>query len=158
MQEFESYIKSNYNVSNATACAINYTYNTRLSQDKKSQRMIINCIINMKVTWFDKDGKQLLIEKLAFQNDTITKASEKQCKVISPTEATNKFRIAKPHIVQQLIKAKQSKVDDLQHDINTLYSYLGSNSDIIPHQMKNTMQITDSTTNDTTHSKTLFDM
>ena len=162
MQEFESYIKSNYNVPNAAACGINYTYNTRLSQDKKSQRMIINYIINMKLTWFDKDGKQLLIEKLAFQNDTVTKASEKQCKLISPTEATNKFRIAKPQIVQQLIKAKQSKVDDLQHDIKTLYSYLGSNSDIIPQQMKNTMQIADSTigatSNDTTHSKTLFDM
>ena len=40
--EFETYIKSNYNVSNATACAINYTYTTKLTQDKKSQRMIIN--------------------------------------------------------------------------------------------------------------------
>ena len=157
MQEFESYIKSNYNVPNAAACGINYTYNTRLSQDKKSQRMIINYIINMKLTWFDKDGKQLLIEKLAFQNDTVTKASEKQCKLISPTEATNKFRIAKPYIVQQLIQEKQSKINDLQHDINILHTYLGSTTDIIPHQMKGTIQIVDAAPV-STPSKTTFDM
>ena len=156
MQDFESYIKSNYNVSNATACAINYTHTIRLTQDKKSQRMIINYIINMKLTWFDKDGNQILIEKLAFQNDTITKASEKQCKVISPTEVTNMFRVAKPYIVQQLIKAKQSKIDALQHDINILHSYLGSTTDIIPQQMKDTLQLSDQQLPST--SKHSFDM
>ena len=155
MQEFETYIKSNYNVPNATACGINYTYTTRLTQDKKSKVSIKNYIINMKLAWYDRDNKQLLIEKLAFQNDTITKSSEKQCKLISPTEATNKFRIAKPYIVQQLIQEKQSKINDLQHDINILHTYLGSTTDIIPHQMKGTIQIVD---HEPTTSKTVFDM
>ena len=157
MQEFETYIKSNYNVPNATACGINYTYTTRLTQDRKSKVSIKNYIINMKLAWYDRDNKQLLIEKLAFQNDTITKSSEKQCKLISPTEATNKFRIAKPYIVQQLIQEKQSKINDLQHDINILHTYLGSTTDIIPHQMKGTIQIVDAAPV-STPSKTTFDM
>ena len=49
MQEFESYIKSNYNVPNATACGIQYTYNTRVTQDRKSKVSIKNYIINMKL-------------------------------------------------------------------------------------------------------------
>lgn len=159
MEDFESYIKSNYIVPSSTACGIHYTYNTRLTQDKKSQRMIINHIINMKLTWFDKDGKQLTVEKLTFQNDILTKASEKQCKTISPTEVTNKFRVAKQDIIRLLVRVRQSKIDALQHDINALYSYLGSSTDIIPQQMKGTLQITDSTIEQqSTTSKTTFDM
>ena len=159
MQDFESYIKSNYIVPESTACGIHYTYSTRLTQDKKSQKMIINHIINMKLTWFDKNGKQLSTEKLTFQNDILTKASEKQCKTISPTEVTNKFRVAKQDIVRLLVRVRQSKIDALQHDINLLYSYLGSSNDIIPQQMKGTLQVTDSTIEQqTTTSKTTFDM
>ena len=159
MQDFESYIKSNYIVPESTACGIHYTYSTRLTQDKKSQKMIINHIINMKLTWFDKNGKQLSTEKLTFQNDILTKASEKQCKTISPTEVTNKFRVAKQDIVRLLVRVRQSKIDALQHDINALYSYLGSTTDIIPQQMKGTLQVTDSTIEQqTTTSKTTFDM
>ena len=159
MQDFESYIKSNHVVPESTACGIQYTYSTRLTQDKKSQKMIINHIINMKLTWFDKDGKQLSTEKLTFQNDSLTKSSEKQCKTISPTEVTNKFRVAKQDIVRLLVRVRQSKIDTLQHDINLLYSYLGSSTDIIPQQMKGTLQITDSTIEQQpTTSKTTFDM
>ena len=112
----------------------------------------------MKLTWFDKDGTRLQCDKLTFQNDTLTKASEKQCKTISPTEVTNKFRVAKHHIVQLLIKCKQSKIDNIQHDLQTLYSYLGSNNDIIPQEMKNTIQLTDTVTASTTNTKQVFDM
>ena len=157
MEDFESYVKSNYIVPESTACGINYTYNTRLTQDKKSQRMVINYIINMKLTWFDKNGNQLTVEKLIFQNDVLTKASEKQCKTISPTEVTNKFRVAKQDIVRLLIRARQSKIDALQHDVNILYSYLGSSTDIIPQQMKGTLQIADAAPV-STPSKTTFDM
>ena len=157
MQDFETYVKSNFIVPEATACGINYTYNTRLTQDKKSQRMVINYIINMKLTWFDKNGNQLSTEKLTFQNDSLTKASEKQCKTISPTEVTNKFRVAKQDIVRLLIRARQSKIDALQHDVNILYSYLGSTTDIIPQQMKGTLQIADAAPV-STPSKTTFDM
>jgi orotate phosphoribosyltransferase-like protein len=117
----------------------------------------------MKLTWFDKDGKQLTVEKLAFQNDVLTKASEKQCKTISPTEVTNKFRVAKQDIVRLLIRARQSKIDALQHDVNILYSYLGSSTDIIPQQMKGTLQLADTNIEprlelQRTASKTTFDM
>ena len=159
MQDFESYIKSNYVVPSSTACGIHYTYSTRLTQDKKSQRTVINHVINMKLTWFNKDGKQLTVEKLTFQNDILTKSSEKQCKTISPTDVTNKFRLAKQDILRLLIRARQSKIDALQHDVNILSSYLGSTTDIIPQQMKGTLQITDSTIEQQpTTSKTTFDM
>ena len=61
MQDFEHYIKSNYNIPNATACSITYTYNYKLSQDKKSHKMIINHTIKMTLVFIDKDGKQIYL-------------------------------------------------------------------------------------------------
>ena len=159
MQDFEHYIKSNYNIPNATACSITYTYNYKLSQDKKSHKMIINHTIKMTLVFIDKDGKQISNERLTFTNDTLTKASEKQCKTIAPTEVTNKFRVAKRDIARQLIAVKQDKINDLQHDIDLLTSYTGSSTDIIPQQMKGTLQLSDELINEqTTHTKTSFDM
>ena len=169
MQDFETYIKSNYIIPEATACGINYTYTTKTSADRKSKTTIKHHIVTMKLIWFDKDSKQLGTERLVFQDDTLTKSSEKQCKTISPTEATNRFRIAKSQIVQLLINVRQSKINDLQHDIHALSQYLGSNSDIIPAltavpnrvgppQMKNTLQIISPPAAEPPRSKPVFDM
>ena len=107
----------------------------------------------------DVNGKQLATEKLTFVNDTLTKASEKECKTISPGEVTNRFRVAKTYIARQLIKVKQDKINDLQHDINLLTSYSGSGADIIPQQMKNTLQLAAQETNpQIPRPKTTFDM
>jgi hypothetical protein len=112
----------------------------------------------MKLIWFDKDSKQLATERLVFQDDTLTKASEKQCTTISPTEVTNKFRVAKQDIVRLLIKVKQNKINDLQHEANALYNYLGSSTDIIPQQMKGTLTIEPCIELQRVASKTTFDM
>ena len=165
MQDFEHYVKSNYNIPNTSACSITYSYNYKLAEDKKSNKMIINNIIKMTLIFMDVNGKQLATEKLTFVNDTLTKASEKQCKTISPGEVTNRFRVAKTDIARQLIKVKQDKINDLQHDINLLTSYNGSGG-IIPQQMKSTLQLADSRrphlgcTNSpqTARLKTTFDM
>ena len=111
----------------------------------------------MTLIFMDVNGKQLATEKLTFVNDTLTKASEKQCKTISPGEVTNRFRVAKTDIARQLIKVKQDKINDLQHDINLLTSYNGSGG-IIPQQMKSTLQLADSNSPQTARLKTTFDM
>ena len=157
MQDFETYIKSNYNVQNAVACGVIYTHTTRTSIDKKSKVSIRNHTINVKLTWFDKDNNNLLVEKLTFINDTLSKACEKQCKTISPTEVTNKFRVAKHDIVRLLIRAKCDKINDLQNDVNILHTYMGSNTDIIAPEMKNTIDITEPLQT-TSRSKTQFEM
>ncbi len=156
MQEFESYIKSNYHVHAAAATAIKYTYTSRHVQDRKSRASILNHIITMSLTFFDSTGKQLASEKLTFVNDTITKSCEKQLKLISPAEATNKFRAAKQQILRQLINAKQQKINVLQEDINSLTSYSGSNHDIIPTTFKGTLTLTP--TPAPTQHKHSFDM
>ena len=92
----------------------------------------------MKMTWFDKCGQQLQIEKLIFVNDTLSKSSEKNCFTIAPAEVSNKFRIAKRDIIRMLLNAKQEKIDELKDEQALLNKYLGSESDIIPNQMKPT--------------------
>ena len=141
MQEFEYYIKSNYNVPNHAATAISYSYSSRIILDKKSNKNILNHAITMKIIWFDRNSKQLAAEKLTFINDTLAKSCEKQLRTINPSEATNKFRAAKHEIIRQLSRAKQQKINILQDELNQLINYSGSSHDIIPPVMKATQEI-----------------
>ena len=141
MDEFENYVKSNYNITNATACSIKYTFSTRDTIDKQSKIPVIIYTIVMKMTWFDKYGQQLRIEKLIFVNDTLSKSSEKSCFRIAPSEVSNKFRIAKREIVQSLLNTKQEKIDELKKEQSLLSKYLGTDTDIIPREAKNTLHL-----------------
>ena len=164
MQDFEHYVKSNYHISNAAACNINYTFSKRISKDRKSKANVIIYTITMKLTWLDADGKQLQTEKLAFANDELTKASEKQCHTINPGDTTNKFRAAKNEIIHNLVQAKQSKIDDLMQERAQLLTYLGRSDAMIPNEMKGTIHIERAGEAPTTNSyssgplKTNFDM
>jgi hypothetical protein len=171
MQDFEHYVKSNYHISNAAACNITYTFSKRAKVDRKSKANVIIYTITMKLTWLDADGKQLQTEKLAFANDELTKASEKQCHTINPGDTTNKFRAAKNEIIHNLVQAKQSKIDDLMQERAQLLTYLGRSdvglykgADVIPNEMKGTIHIERAGEAPTTNSyssgplKTNFDM
>ena len=136
MQEFENYVKSNYNIPGATACAIKYTFTTRDTIDKASKIPVIIYTIVMKMTWFDKCGQQLQVEKLIFVNDTLSKSSEKSCFTIAPSEVSNKFRVAKRDIIRVLLNAKQEKIDELKQEQALLTRYLGTESAIIPSEAK----------------------
>ena len=136
MQDFEYYIKSNYHVQNTAAVLIKYTYSNRQAQDKRSKVPVLNHILTMTLTFYDNAGLQLAAEKLTFINDIIAPSSAKQLKTISPSEATNKFRMAKSHIIRQLINDRQQKINSLQNDLNNLMQYNSSNHDIIPAVMK----------------------
>jgi hypothetical protein len=136
MQEFENYVKSNYNIPNAASCGITYTHSKSSKLDKKSNRPVIVHTINMKLVWFDSSNHQLDTSKLAFQNDTLTKPSEKVLRTINPSDTTNKFRAAKNEIVQTLIHIRQQAEAKLQDEIQSLHSYLGNNNTIIPQSMK----------------------
>ena len=136
MQEFENYVKSNYNIPGATACAVKYTFTTRDTIDKASKISIIIYTIVMKMTWFDKCGQQLQTEKLIFVNDTLSKSSEKCCFTIAPSEVSNKFRVAKREIICMLSNAKQEKIDELKQEQALLNKYLGTESAIIPNEAK----------------------
>ena len=141
MQEFENYVKSNYNIPGAAACSIKYTFTTRDTIDKASKIPVIIYTILMKMTWFDKYGQQLQVEKLIFVNDTLTKSSEKSCHTIAPGEVSNKFRIAKSTIIRMLVETRQQKIDELKQEQALLTKYLGTESAIIPNEMKPTVHI-----------------
>ena len=128
MQEFENYVKSNYNIPGATACAIKYTFTTRDTIDKASKVSVVVYTIVMKMSWFDKCGQQLQIEKLIFVNDTLSKSSEKCCFTIAPSEVSNKFRAAKRDIIRILLNARQQKIDVLKQEQALLTRYLGTES------------------------------
>jgi hypothetical protein len=141
MQEFENYVKSNYNIPGATACAIKYTFTTRDTIDKASKVSVVVYTIVMKMSWFDKCGQQLQIEKLIFVNDTLSKSSEKCCFTIAPSEVSNKFRVAKRDIIRVLLNAKKEKIDELKQEQALLTRYLGTESAIIPSEMRPSVQI-----------------
>ena len=141
MDEFENYVKSNYNIPGATACAIKYTFSTRDTIDKKSKISVINYTIVMKMAWFDKCGQQLQTDKMIFVNDTLSKASEKSCFIIAPSEVSNKFRIAKREIVRSLLKIREEKINELKEEQSLLNRYLGADSNIIPSEFRPTSHI-----------------
>ena len=141
MQEFENYVKSNYIIPGAAACSIKYTFTTRDTIDKASKIPVIIYTILMKMTWFDKYGQQLQVEKLIFVNDTLTKSSEKSCHTIAPSEVSNKFRAAKRDIIRILLNARQQKIDELKQEQALLTRYLGTESAIIPTEMRPSVQI-----------------
>ena len=159
MQEFENYVKSNYNIPGAAACSIKYTFTTRDTIDKTSKIPVIIYTILMKMTWFDKYGQQLQVEKLIFVNDTLTKSSEKSCHTIAPSEVSNKFRIAKSTIIRMLVETRQQKIDELKQEQALLTKYLGTESAIIPTEMKQTGTIGSSAVSRPVHiSKNKFEM
>lgn len=141
MQEFENYVKSNYNVPNATACSIKYTFTSRETIDKIAKRTVIMYTVVMSMTWFDKCGKQLQTDKMIFVNDNLSKSSEKNCLTIAPGETTNKFRLAKSEIISMLLNAKQEKIDILKEEQALLRKYLGTNNAIIPNEMRPTVHM-----------------
>ena len=143
----ENYVKSNYNIPGAAACAIKYTFTTREKIDKVSKIPVIIYTIVMNLTWFDKYGQQLQMEKLIFVNDILTKSSVKSCFTIAPGETTNKFRLAKSEIISTLLNAKQEKIDILKQEQALLTKYLGTNNAIIPTEMRPTIQISSSSKN-----------
>ena len=159
MQEFENYVKSNYIIPGAAACSIKYTFTTRETIDKPSKIPVIIYTIVMKMTWFDKYGQQLQVEKLIFVNDTLTKSSEKSCHTIAPGEVSNKFRIAKSTIIRMLVETRQQKIDELKQEQALLTKYLGTASAIIPNEMRPTVNVGPSAVSRPVHiSKNHYEM
>ena len=154
MIDFESYVKSNWSVPESTSCGIKYSHSSReclgrspreqSSFDKKSNRILINHTVNLTITWFDKDNNQLRTEKLSFVNDDMNKSFDKKMLIINRQELINKFRVAKPQIVHKMITEKNDKLIKINDEIDSLRSYLGRKDDVIPHEMKNTIEISDS--------------
>ena len=141
MQELENYVKSNYTIPSAAACAIKYTFTSRETTDKITKRPVMTYTVVMNLTWVDKCGKQLQTDKMILVNDSLSKTSEKNCLTIAPGETTNKFRLAKSEITRMLLDAKQEKIDELKQEQELLRKYLGTNNAIIPNEMKPTIQM-----------------
>ena len=150
MQEFEEYVKSNWNVPGATSCGITYTHTTRLT------KKVLNHSINLTISWRDKDNNPLKTEKLAFLNDDMQKTYDKKMFTINRKELVNKFRLAKTAIVHKIIAEKQAKAMVLQDEITSLANYIGRGDDVIPTTMKNTIQLAKTPSEPTSHTK--FDM
>ena len=156
MQEFEHYVKSNWNVPNATSCGITYKHTTRAA------KKVLNHCINLTITWRDKDNNLIKTEKLAFINDDMPKTYDKCMLTINRKELVNKFRLAKNTIVHKIIDEKQAKLMIIQDEITSLQRYIGRSDDIIPHEMKNTIEIVNEqapqTTQTQAQTKNKFDM
>ena len=155
MEAFESYVKSNWNVPNATSCGITYTHSTRTTTNKQHVSTK-NHTVTLTINWRDKDNNQLKTEKLAFLNDDMTKTYDKKLYTINRNELVNKFRAAKPQIIYKLISDKQTKLMSLQQDIAELHEYIGRSDDIIPQSMKGTIDIVQTQVQAT--AKPSFDM
>lgn len=136
MQEFEQYVKSNWDVSQATSCGITYTHTVRTA------KKVINHSINLTISWRDKDNNLIKTEKLAFVNDDMSKTYDKKMFTINRKELVNKFRLAKTAIVHKIIAEKQAKAMIIQDEITSLTNYIGRVDDVIPTTMKNTIQLT----------------
>lgn len=135
MQEFEQYVKSNWNVPEATSCGITYTHTVRMT------KKVVNHSINLTISWRDKDNNLIKTEKLAFLNDDMSKTYDKKMFTINRKELVNKFRLAKTAIVHKIIAEKQAKAMILQDEIASLTNYIGRVDDVIPTTMKNTIQL-----------------
>ena len=136
MQEFEDYVKSNWNVPGATSCGITYTHTVRTVVGKQNKPSVKNHSLNLTIAWRDKDNVQLMTEKLSFLNDDMTKAYDKKLTTISRKELVNKFRTAKQAIITKILNEKHEKLLSIQHDIAELRAYMGRSDDIIPPSMK----------------------
>ncbi len=161
MIEFESYLKSNWNVQDAVSCGTKYTHSTRETKDKKSNETLINNSINITLSWFDKDNNLLRSEKLTFMNDDMNKQQDKKMLTINRKELVNKFRLAKPEIIQKIRDEKYEKLLKIKNEINDLNNYLGRNDDIIPQEMKGSITIkptTQQTSSSSNEHKITFDM
>lgn len=128
MLDFETYLKSNTNVQDAAACGIEYSHNTSLKK-----KNAVNHTITVKITWTDRNAKILSSTKISFQNDTLTKASEKHIGQMSTVELNHLFRQAKCQITRELIRQKQEKINQLQMDVNMMNNYINQ-----PHTPTNT--------------------
>ena len=140
MHEFEAYVKSNWNVPNATSCGITYTHTTRITTSK-SKVSVKNHSVNLTIAWRDKDNIQLQTEKLSFLNDDMTKTYDKKLHTINRNELVNKFRAAKPEIINKIINEKHEKLLDLQREIGELNAYVGRSDDVIPPSMKGVIEV-----------------
>ena len=156
MQEFETYVKSNWNVPSATSCGITYTHTTRITTSK-SKVSVKNHSVNLTISWRDKDNNQLQTEKLSFLNDDMTKTYDKKLNTINRKELVNKFRAAKQEIINKIIREKYQKLLELQNEISELNAYIGRSDDVIPPPMKGVIDVV-STSEQPASSKQTFDM
>ena len=160
MQDFESYVKSNWNIPNAASCGITYTHTSRVVIDKTSKVPVKNHSINLCIEWFDKDNNKLQTEKLSFLNDDMTKTYDKKMFTINRTELVNRFRAAKVQIVNRIISEKNDKLTKLQQEIAELQAYKGRTDDVIPQPMKEHIEVVQRShqTTASTSPKQAFDM
>ena len=90
------------------------------------------------------------------------KTYDKCMLTINRKELVNKFRLAKNTIVHKIIDEKQAKLMIIQEEITSLQRYIGRSDDIIPHEMKNTIEIVNEqapqTTQTQAQTKNKFDM
>ena len=156
MQDFETYVKSNWNIPGAAACGITYTHTSRVVVNKASKVPVKNHSINLSIEWFDKDNNKLKAEKLSFLNDDMTKTYDKKLFTINRAELVNKFRAAKFQIVNKIISEKNDKLIKLQQEISDLRAYTGRTDDVIPQPMKEHIEVVRTT--DSTSPKQAFDM
>ena len=138
MQSFESYLLSEYQLSNEVVCnKFSYTHSVKQKLDKKSSVPIVNNIINVHIESYDEKHNLIAAHSEKFVDGVIKRGKNKKLINISPDELNNRFSTAKSSIISLILHEYNTKLNDLQLKIKDLNKYAGPINNIIPMEFVN---------------------
>lgn len=141
MDQFEQYLLSEYNLPSTVVCnKLIYSYTTKNKVDKKTNRPLINNIINIKIDSYDDKHNLICHHSETIIDGNIYRTKQNKLINISPDELNNKFSFAKSSIINVIKSDYQNKLNDIQDKIKELDSYCHADG-IIPTEFVNEPKI-----------------
>lgn len=135
MDQFKSYLISEYAVKGYAAVEFRFTHSTNIKIDKKSGVPLRNDVIKVSIKFVDKGMKVLHSSSVSFENNMLTKTQAKKLINISPKELENRFAAAKRDVCTIIMNEYLIKNHEITTKIDDLQKYLGVNG-IIPMEFK----------------------
>ena len=127
MEDFENYIKQEYN--NYSIANIKYKYNIFIKLDKTTKNPIKQYNIFVNVKFYDNNLKILQSLNLKFINDKLNKTSANKLHNIKSDDLNNKFILAKSDIVDNIRGELTMKIDKFKLKLNEINEYESCNID-----------------------------
>lgn len=159
MQAFKEYLRSEYQVNDATSIMFAFTHSSTVKTDRKSGSAILVHTIGVTIKFYDKDMNMLHKASIKFVNNKLPKKTRESLVNIAPDELENRFVAAKRDIANEIYEDYNTKRQMLDIKIEALMHYENINAtpnvNVIPNQFEAEM-IQLAPTNDS--SKQHFDM
>jgi len=131
MEQFKSYLASEYQVKDATSIELRFNHTMNIKTDKKSNTpMNIHTII-ATIRFYDKDMNMLKSGSVKFVNNELAKVSENKLINIAPKELGNKFMCARKEIIRVIMGEYKDKLDDIRGKIKLLKMFEGKDNEDI---------------------------